>query len=954
MKAKLGAFSLQHNMTVFILMSFYLQVTVVHGFFVKHCNIKVSPKYSENLLALCSKRNLNAVPKNLPYQIRTLDICQNNISTIKYDDLAHLSYLRHLNGSHNVLHEVEDGAFKSLGALQDLNLAFNRLTTIQAAFFQNLFNLTVLRLDNNLLKSISASAFAPLTSLVMVNLSGNHLQSIQKLRPLFTLPNLSIVHIGSNGITSFQTRIISNTSLNLKAIDLSRNPLQVFSLTEDVFPQLEIIDLAFINESMKWEVLDKNYLQNVIRLNVSGIQMAAEDIATVLQMVNTSLTHLKMEYLGPVPAKSIIKVACPIATLTVLHLQGNNMNSISEQEFRSCKQLTVLDLPRNNLLSISQFAFSSLEKLTRLILCHNKLKSVPTAIRNVSLLEILDLSYNSIKVLKCLDFANLTKLSNLHIYRNPLHFVEPCAFQNLNNLKNLIMSTEIITLKGYFESGLQKLEMLDVSQNKLHSISKGDFRRLGSLRSLYLLDNQITYIEAGAFEGLTNLIVLDLQSNKITQKSISPAVFSGLPKLMHLCLNNNYISYSTQKSLNEPPFVSLTNLNSLTIFSQGHKGMENIPLNLLEGLTSLNVLWAGGLGISSLHPHTFKYTPGLRMLDLSKNELSSLSPEIFRPLKQLYRLVMVKTSLQSMDFLVQANLSEIQLLFVRHNAITVINKTVIEFLSKLTYLDLQQNAFLCDCTNAWFINWTINGKDTQVLNADTFKCNYPANLRGKKLLDLDVNSCSVDVGFMCFISTTTLVLLTLLCSFFYHFLKWQVIYTYYLFLAFLYDSRRQRKQKTNGFQYDAFISYNTHDEHWVVSELLPKLEGEQGWRLCLHHRDFQPGKPIVDNIVEGIYGSRKTICVISRHYLESEWCSREIQVASFRLFDEKKDVLILVFLEDIPTPELSPYYRMRRLIKKRTYLTWPRPGKDTQLFWQKLRFALENKGSAEENEPSSG
>lgn len=35
----------------------------------------------------------------------------------------------------------------------------------------------------------------------------------------------------------------------------------------------------------------------------------------------------------------------------------------------------------------------------------------------------------------------------------------------------------------------------------------------------------------------------------------------------------------------------------------------------------------------------------------------------------------------------------------------------------------------------------------------------------------------------------------------------------------------------------------------------------------------------MENITDAIYGSRKTICVISRRYLESEWCSREIQVA---------------------------------------------------------------------------
>ncbi|XP_041945494.1 toll-like receptor 22 isoform X3 [Alosa sapidissima] len=173
----------------------------------------------------------------------------------------------------------------------------------------------------------------------------------------------------------------------------------------------------------------------------------------------------------------------------------------------------------------------------------------------------------------------------------------------------------------------------------------------------------------------------------------------------------------------------------------------------------------------------------------------------------------------------------------------------------------------------------------------------------------------------------------------------RLVYAYYLFLAFLYDSKKRQRQHQQGFQYDAFVSYNSQDELWVLRELLPNLEADQGWRLCLHHRDFEPGKPIIDNIVDGIYSSRKTICVITRSYLRSEWCSREIQVASFRLFDEQNDVLILIFLEDIPATQLSPYHRMRKLVKKRTYLTWPKPGKDTSVFWQKLQMAMNtNKG----------
>ncbi|KAF3836252.1 hypothetical protein F7725_028810 [Dissostichus mawsoni] len=113
-------------------------------------------------------------------------------------------------------------------------------------------------------------------------------------------------------------------------------------------------------------------------------------------------------------------------------------------------------------------------------------------------------------------------------------------------------------------------------------------------------------------------------------------------------------------------------------------------------------------------------------------------------------------------------------------------------------------------------------------------------LKGKKLLDLDVRACTVDIEFIYFITTTCTLLLFMVVTFTYHFLRWQLSYAYYIFLALLFDTKYKNKQAPN--QYDAFISYNTHDEPWVIKELVPKLEEEQGFRLCLNHRDFEPGE----------------------------------------------------------------------------------------------------------------
>ncbi|KAJ3583030.1 hypothetical protein NHX12_034540 [Muraenolepis orangiensis] len=303
-------------------------------------------------------------------------------------------------------------------------------------------------------------------------------------------------------------------------------------------------------------------------------------------------------------------------------------------------------------------------------------------------------------------------------------------------------------------------------------------------------------------------------------------------------------------------------------------------------------------------------------------------------------LLLSNTNLRSLDFLLHANLTELEFLQVRQDAFSVISEPVMQSLPALVYLDMQGNSFTCDCDNAWFLQWVITNKQTQVSDAYNFECNFPPNLKGRKLLELDVRSCTVDVGFVCYISTACAVMVVMAVSFTHHFLQWHLVYAYYLLLAFLYNTKHKDKR---AHPYDAFVSYNANDEHWVLGELLPKLEDEQGWRLCLHHRDFQPGKPIMENITDAIYGSRKTICVISHDYLASEWCSREIQVASFRLFDEQKDVLILVFLEDIPMQQLSPYHRMRRLLKRQTYLSWSRAVAHPDLFWEKLRQALETR-----------
>ncbi|XP_066572597.1 toll-like receptor 13 [Amia ocellicauda] len=924
------------------------------GYSIKNCTVHGSLDYTDRLKVLCYNMKFLHVPYKLPQNVRGLDISGNHISQITTKDFQKLANLKVLNASQNFISHVEQGAFQDLVTLQELNLAKNKLTVLSRNLFQGLESLIVLQLGGNNISKIDPGAFRFFKHIRIVNLTSNNLLHLENVQPIIKSPDLQELYVGSNSFLTFQTEDLSDSPLELKLLDLSWNPLQIFNVTTDILPKLEALDLSHSgpNSGLQWALQQKYFLKDVKRLILNGTNVSRHELLSVLQSLSSSLEDLKLDNYNISVFDDLLKNIClSLPKLKILSLQGNDLSSL-QAGLEPCLVLHELDLSRNKLDNLTSFTLSKNAQLRVLWLSNNQLSATPSAIQNFTSLEILDLSNNKINELKNSDFASLTKLKRLFIVNNLITIISDSMFKDLWSLQELKLGgNNILYIDSPFSSSLGKMEFLELRANKLTSIKNGTFKNLNCLTFLNLVDNQISVIEAGAFKGLVNLTTLLLGSNKITRDTLrTDQVFSGMPSLSELQLFDNYLEFYSSEKLESPPFFLLKSLKRLTFNSQGHDGLRNLPVNFLEGLDSLLELHAGNLNINFLDPNTFSYTPHLSFLDISKNVFNTLDPRVFQSVPNLTEFILSQARQQSFDFLIQANLTRVKILRGRGNELHVINKSLIQSLPALKYLDLQENAFTCDCDNAWFLNWSLHDSYTQVIYVNKFSCSYPSNLRGMKLVDLKVDSCTVDLEFICFISTTTLISFTLLVSFFYHFLRWQVFYAYYLFLAFVYD-KKQKGRPLPRYEYDAFVSYNTHDELWVFRELLPQLEQDQGWKLCLHHRDFEPGRPIIDNIVDGIYKSRKTICLISRHYLESEWCSREIQVASFRLFDEQKDVLILVFLEDIPACQLSPYHRMRKLVKKRTYLAWPKHEQETRTFWQKLSIALDTREEPDEESP---
>ena len=117
---------------------------------VSQCIIK-HDKYG-NKKAICQNQGLTSVPKNLPSDIKTLDLDKNDITTIKGFDFVKYRKLEQLYINENKVEILDVQGFNGLSFLRQLSLSGNNLnvsTSYPRGIFVQLSNLTVLDVSRN-------------------------------------------------------------------------------------------------------------------------------------------------------------------------------------------------------------------------------------------------------------------------------------------------------------------------------------------------------------------------------------------------------------------------------------------------------------------------------------------------------------------------------------------------------------------------------------------------------------------------------------------------------------------------------------------------------------------------------------------------------------------------------------------------------------------------------------
>jgi len=97
-------------------------------------------------------------------------------------------------------------------------------------------------------------------------------------------------------------------------------------------------------------------------------------------------------------------------------------------------------------------------------------------------------------------------------------------------------------------------------------------------------------------------------------------------------------------------------------------------------------------------------------------------------------------------------------------------------------------------------------------------------------------------------------------------------------------------------------------------QVVSTLEKKHNIKCCIHYRDFLPGVPVVENMAKSVYNSRKTIAVVSKSFLSSNYCNHELNIALHRLVERGDNSVIVFKLDDVEDSDLPIELQFRSYI----------------------------------------
>ncbi|XP_069487905.1 toll-like receptor 1 [Ambystoma mexicanum] len=708
------------------------------------------------------------------------------------------------------------------------------------------------------------------------------------------LSKLNFLNISHNLITELDFSIFSFNS-DLQYLDVSHNSLRSVSCDSlHHAGHLKHLDLSYNRFATLSSCREFSFLLDMKYLGLSALEIHHSDFEEIKELELETL-FLGLEDLSVYEKRSLqvlnankLHIAVPTST------QGHSLlldafNASRTLELSNIQCEAPCDYPTESLSQIS------------------KSSRIKTLIFHNITLSFADITIILQSVLcSCVQYLNIYRMTV--VYELPyFKFDFSRSFLKELTIKHLINKVTLY-------HGIHPVRMFSEMVVENFTLSDSDlvyFYCPPETNRFHLLDVSENRITDDTFQNcttLSHLEILHLQSNMLEDLSKVSAMTVAMRSLKYLDVSKNFLQYEKSKEC----FWS-------------------------ETLVILNV------SSNELADSVFECLPAnIQILDLQKNQITSI-PKVLKSLTFLEELNVASNRLTDLPDC--SNFGSLAILNVEMNSILSPSSDSSHKCRNVTKIDARNNPFLCNCDIREFISQVKASPERLIGWPKSYRCEYPEDMRRTLLNNFNLSelSCNTTI-LLVFVLTTTVVFVLciyFLCIYFnlpwYVRMLWQWIRTKY----------RVRNMTTQDLQRDllfhAFVSYSEHDSGWVKNSLLPKLQKEDGSiRICQHERNFVPGKGIVENIINSIEKSYKSIFVLSPNFVKSEWCHYELYFAHHRLFCESSNSLILILLEPIP-PYLIPkrYHKLKALMARRTYLEWPKDISKHGLFWANLREAIQ-------------
>lgn len=468
-----------------------------------------------------------------------------------------------------------------------VSLAFSRcqINWVYDGAFHSNKQLKTIVLTGNLLMFLSDTAFAGPQSLKQLVLTQTGITSMSFI-PMANLDSLDTLILGSNHISSLQLPPNFPTQ-NLKYLDFQMNNIRAIT-AEDVRVLQKTSNMTLIFKGNDIVYIEPGAFQSHFYsldfggcADIPGVLVGIQNSTAQTLWLGTFHGMEKEPYISP----NILQGICNISVKD-LYLQLRHFRNLNANTFQCLTRLRKLDLTQTHISALPP-GISGMSSLTELVLNANSFKHLC----NISSAAFPSLTHLHIKGnLQLLQLGsgclkNLAKLQHLDLSKSHIESFDCCskALSGLSSLRYLNLSHNIkLHLQDVLIKDGIKLELLDLAFTPLHiNTSQGPFRNLHLLQVLNLSFSHINTSIQHLFQGLENLMLLDLSQNNFE---------SGImPK--------------------DKLFQELSNLEALI-------------------LSSCELTAIGGQAFHSLKK--------LRRVDLSHNKLIAFSTDAFSNLKSIY------------------------------------------------------------------------------------------------------------------------------------------------------------------------------------------------------------------------------------------------------------------------------------------------------------------------------